>query len=261
MYPVRPRPTRGAPAGRGRSTRSARPGRPGPGAPAGRVGAAVGSRRSRSALVAANTQASPSLVGMTPAAAPSRKSSGSPARNVADVPVDERSRPARRGGPAPTHRATVERRPSAPTTRSALASRCAAPARPVTPVTRPARSRRSPVTGPRPARPPRLSARHRPESRPAPCGAGHTAPRRRPGSDRTLVTRPADGTFDRTGGVPAPTTPSSTPHRDSWRTPARMSPWVDSVSLPNRDRSTTAPGRHAGRAVTRSRHLRRGRRR
>ena len=52
-----------------------------------------------------------------------------------------------------------------------------------------------------------------------------------------------DGSPDR--GVPALSTASSRPHRESWRTPARMKPWVETVSVPGRARSTTATRRPA----------------
>src|SRR3954468_12067226 len=54
------------------------------------------------------------------------------------------------------------------------------------------------------------------------------------------------------GGVPAATRRSSSPQRESWRTPARISPCVDTVSTPRPARSTTAtltPARASRRAV------------
>src|SRR3954454_12367211 len=54
------------------------------------------------------------------------------------------------------------------------------------------------------------------------------------------------------GGVPAATIRSSSPQRESWRTPARIRPCVDTVSTPRPERSTTAtraPARASSSAV------------
>ena len=143
---------------------------------------------------------------------------------------------------APAHRAMAERRPSAPMTRSALASRRAAPARPVIPVTRPARSRRRPVTEApnRTSAPALRAASARIASRTLRRGA-YSASTPCLGLIGTVVT--ASGRWkvvDRTAGVPAPTTPGSNPHRCSCTTAPRMSAWVDSVSVPYRDLSSTS---------------------
>jgi hypothetical protein len=47
-------------------------------------------------------------------------------------------------------------------------------------------------------------------------------------------------TVVRTGGTPADTSRSSSPHRFSWTTPVRMRAWVETVSLRYDPRSSTS---------------------
>ena len=151
-------------------------------------------------------------------------------------------RPCRRVGAA-TCRATIEEMPSAPTTNRAGRSREPLGPSTRTPDTRPVGSWRSAVTW--------VSCR---TSTPASAAAStriRSISRRRgaysastPALDRIEIctgsSSPSWKVVSRMGGVPAATTRSSRPQRVSWSTPARISPCVESESVPYLDRSTIA---------------------